>query len=164
MRRPARWIGTVCCLSGIVVVSAGLGCAEERVSKPATPPKSVSSDEFKVEEPNWMQAIPVPADVELERQIKEVQEALGAIYKEMVRRKEALKKEQDPAAKATLFDEFERLRKEREDLEKLLHDLVDEAKLSEQTEIDAALARARWLERQQEYQQQKEEIIRDRQP
>ena len=105
----------------------------------------------------------MPADPELEDQIVEVQKALKAIYQQMVRRKEALKKTQDPAAKATLFDEFERLRKEREDLEKLLHDLVDEAKLSEQTEIDAALARARWLERQQEYEQQKEELIRDRQ-
>ena len=132
----------------------------------AEPPSSTSqptSRDTEVEEPRWMEAMPVPADPELEEQIVEIQKALKAIYQQMVRRKEVLKKTQDPAAKATLYDEFERLRKEREDLEKLLHDLVDEAKLSEQTEIDAALARARWLERQQEYRDQKEEIIRDRQ-
>ena len=121
------------------------------------------SPEPEIEEPHWMEAIPAPADPELEEQIVEVQNALKAIYQQMVRRKETLKKTQDATAKATLYDELEQLRKEREDLEALLHDLVDEAKLSEQTAIDEALARARWLERQQEYQTQKEELIRDRQ-
>ena len=110
-----------------------------------------------------MQAIPVPADPELEHQIHEVQDGLRVIYQQMVRRKEALKKTQDPAAKAALYDEFERLRKDREELEALLHDLVDEAKLSQKTAIDEALARARWFERQQEYWEKKEELIRDRQ-
>lgn len=132
----------------------------------AEPPSGASQPtpkDVKVEEPRWMEALPVPADVELEEQIQEVQEALSAIYQQMVRRRDALKKTTDAATKASLYDEFERLRKEREDLEALLHDLVDEAKLSEQTAIDAALARARWLERQQEYHAQKEELIRDRQ-
>ena len=110
-----------------------------------------------------MEAMVIPADPELEQQIHEIQDALTAIYQQMVRRKEALKKTQDPATKATLYEEFERLRKDREDLEALLHDLVDEAKLSQRTAIDEALARARGFERQQEYQQQKEELIRDRQ-
>jgi len=122
----------------------------------------LSPEEREVVAPRWMEALPVPADPELEQQIVEVQDALKAIYREMVRRKDVLKKTQEPATKARLYDEFERLRKEREDLEALLHDLVDEAKLSEQTAIDEALARARWLERQQEYQAQKEELIRDR--
>ena len=116
-----------------------------------------------MDELRWIEALPIPADPELENQIKEVQDALSAIYQQMVRRKEALQKIQDPTAKAKLYEEFERLRKEREELEKLLHDLVDEAKLSEQTAIDEALARARSIERQQEYQAQKEELIRDRQ-
>jgi len=55
------------------------------------------------------------------------------------------------------------LRKEREDLEALLHDLVEEARASERTEIDEALARVRWLERQQEQWYKKEELLRDRQ-
>ena len=114
-------------------------------------------------EPSHMEAIVVPADPELERQIQEVQGALATIAQQMVRRSETLQKTQDAAAKASLYEEFELLRKDRDDLEALLHDLIDEAKLSQRTAIDEALARARWFERQQEYQQQKEEIIRDRQ-
>ena len=132
----------------------------------AEPPSATAQpapEDVAVEEPRWMEALPVPADPELEEQIVEVQKALKAIYQQMVRRKEVLKKTQDPGAKANLYNEIEQLRKEREDLEALLHDLVDEAKLSEQTAIDAALARARWFERQQEYEVQREELIRDRQ-
>jgi hypothetical protein len=120
------------------------------------------SAELEVEEP-WVELYPVPADPELEAQIKEVQEALGTVHKQMVRRKDALNKTQDPTTKAKLLEEFDRLRRERDDLEALLHDLVEEAKLSERTAIDEALARARWLERRQEYQEKKEETIRDRQ-
>ncbi len=121
-----------------------------------------SSSQDALEEP-WFAPIPTPADPELEQQIREVQDALTAIHKEMVRHKEALNKAEDAATKARLHDGLDALRSEREDLEALLHDLVDEAKLSERTVIDEALARAKWLERQQEYQQQKEEILRDRQ-
>ena len=77
---------------------------------------------------------------------------------------DALNKSQDPVAQTKLSEELNVLRTERQELETLLHALVDEAKMSEQTAIDEALARTRWLERQQEYQQQKEELIRDRQP
>ena len=111
-----------------------------------------------------MQAIPVPADPELEAQIVEIQDALSTIDKQIVRHKEALGKTQDSATKTSLYEQLELLRKERNDLEALLHDLVDEAKISEQTAMDEALAHARWLERQQEYQEKKEELIRDRQP
>ena len=140
-------------MAGLLVSAAAASLAGPLGAEPPT----------EVEEPRWMEAIPIPADPELEEQIVEIQDALKAIYTEMVRRKELLKKTQDATTKATLYDEFERLRKEREDLEKLLHDLVDEAKLSEQTAIDEALARARWLERQQERHTQREELIRDRQ-
>jgi hypothetical protein len=111
----------------------------------------------------WLEPIPVPADPELEAQIQEVQAALGAIHQQMVRRKETLQKTADAATKANLYDELERLRRERDDLEALLHDLVEEAKRSERTVIDEALARARWLERQDQYREQREELIRDRQ-
>ncbi|MDP3723743.1 MAG: hypothetical protein Q8R91_09655 [Candidatus Omnitrophota bacterium] len=112
---------------------------------------------------SWLEPIPIPADPELEEQIQEVQEALSTIHRQMVRRKEALHNTQDAATKASLYEEMERLRKEREDLEALLHDLVEEARISERTEIDEALARVRWLERQQEQWYQKEELLRDRQ-
>ena len=137
--------------------------AEDSSSNQNKQPTATSvPEEPKVEEPE-MEAIPVPADPELEHQIKEVQDGLQVIYQQMVRRKEALKKAQDPAVKTALYDEFDRLRKDREELEALLHDLVDEAKRSQRTAIDEALARARWFERQQEYWEKKEELIRDRQ-
>ena len=152
--------------AGFLAIGLGL-CSSARAAAQDsathdTPATQASSSHERREEP-WLAPLPVPADPELEQQIHEVQDALAAIDKEMVRRKEALNKTQDPATKATLHDEFDTLRKEREDLEALLHALADEAKLSEQTAIDEALARARWLERQQEYQQQREELIRDRQ-
>ena len=150
-------------MAGLLVSAAAASLAGPLGAEPPKGASQPTSTEIEVTEPRWMEPLPVPADAELEEQIQEVQEALGAIYQQMVRRRDALKKTTDAAIKAGLYDEFERLRKEREDLEKLLHDLVDEAKLSEQTAIDAALARARWFERQQEYQAQKEELIRDRQ-
>ena len=110
-----------------------------------------------------MKAIPVPTDPELEEQIQEVQNALSTIHQQIVRRKDTLGKAQDSATKTTLSDEIASLHKERDDLEALLHALVDEAKLSQQTAIDEALAHARWLERQQEDWQRKEEVTRDRQ-
>ena len=121
------------------------------------------SDSLDVQDPMMMEPLPVPADPELEALIEEVQDALGTIHQQMVRRKEAIHKSQDATAKTKLYEEFERLRKDREDLEAVLHDLVDEAKLSQRTAIDEALARARWFERQQENQAQREELIRDRQ-
>lgn len=111
----------------------------------------------------WMELIPIPTDPELEALMQEVQEALSTIHKQMVRRKEALHTTQDADAKTSLYEELGALRKEREDLEAILHDLVEEAKVSERTEIDEALAKARWLERQQEQWYQKEELLRDRQ-
>ena len=110
-----------------------------------------------------MEPLPVPFDPELEALIKEIQEALNTVHQQMVRRKELVKQTQDPAAKASLYDELERLRKERAELQGLLNKLVEEARISELTEIDEALARARWLERWEERWEKKEELIRDRQ-
>ena len=145
---------------GFVLGGSGLLLAEESSSKPSSQQLELKTPET---EKQWMQPIPVPADPELEEQIVEVQGALSTIDKQIVRHKEALGKAQDSATKTSLYEQLELLRKERNELEALLHDLVDEAKVSEQTAIDEALAHARWLERQQEYQEKKEELIRDRQ-
>jgi len=114
-------------------------------------------------EDSWLEPIPIPFDPELEQQIEEVQGALSAINKQIVRHKEQVNKEPDAAAKAKLYEKLETLRGEQEDLEALLHDLIGEAKASQRTAIDEALRRARWLERQQEYWEKKEELLRDRQ-
>ena len=146
--------------SGLVCSFGGPLFAKDPSSQ--SPSKNVGAEQLETGKP-WLKAIPVPADPELEVQIVEVQDALSTIDKQIVRYKDALGKTQDPATKTSLYEQLELLRKERRELEALLHDLVDEAKLSEQTAIDEALAHARWLERQQEYQEKKEELIRDRQ-
>ncbi len=124
----------------------------------------LSAQKPPAEEPaeSWLQPYPIPADPELEEQIVEIQQALSAINRELVRRNEAVEKTADAAEKTKLYDELGLLRKERRSLEGLLNDLVDEAKASERTEIDEALARVRWLELQQERWNQKEELTRDR--
>ena len=162
MKMRIQLIGLAGVLIGSSLLCGESLCAEESSATKTQPAKAPSPQTLELKEPK-MEAMPVPADPELEQQIQEVQDALSTIHKQMVRRKEAIQKTQDPAAKSTLYDEFERLRKDREELEALLHNLVDEAKLSEQTAIDEALAHARYLERQQEYHEKKEELIRDRQ-
>lgn len=156
MRQRSWLIGAG--ILGISFVSGGLFAQEE----PKEPAAEVVGETSAEDQP-WLKLIPVPADPELEEQIQEIQGALESIHKQMVRRKELLNTTLDSTAKATLYSELDMLRKERDDLEGLLHDLVEEAKLSERTAIDEALARARWLERQQESWEKKEELIRDRQ-
>lgn len=126
------------------------------------PPSSPSSHDATAEQP-WLEPMPVPADPELEEQIQELQQALTTFHQQTVRRKEALKQTTDSTQKAKLYEELEALRKERQELEALLHDLIEEAKISEQTAIDEALAHARWFERRREQLEQREELIRDRQ-
>lgn len=136
--------------------------AAPAASKDQHAPAAVQSPEETEHERWWLKPIPVPADLELEQQLTEIQQALQALHEQIVRRKQALNNTQEPTVKTTLYHEIELLRAERDKLEALLHDLVNEAKASEKTAIDEAIARARGLERQQEYWQRKEEATRDR--
>jgi hypothetical protein len=140
----------------VVCASGRLDANEPPAQATSTPPQ----DELTAP---WMEPIPVPSDPELEDQILEVQEAIGTLHQQIVRRKALLEREQESGAKAQLRDELKDLQEEREDLEAILDDLVEEARASQRTAIDEALARARSLERQQEYRTQQEELIRDRQ-
>jgi hypothetical protein len=145
-----------------------LGCrpliAEEpRRTAVSVSPSSKHSSQDATVKSSWVEPIPIPADPELEAQIKEIQKALIAIEQQMVRRKDAVEKAEDAAQKARWYDELELLRKERRALEALLNDLIEEAKASERTEIDEALARVRWLEQRQERWYEKEQLIRERQ-
>jgi len=110
----------------------------------------------------WFEPIPTPFDPELERQLEEVQSALVAIHKQIVRHKEHAKREGDPAEQARLQERLKALYEERDTLRAVLDDMIGEAKASQRTAIDEALRRARWLERQQESWQKKEELLRDR--
>ena len=114
-------------------------------------------------EASWLQPIPVPADPELEAQLYELQGALKAVHEQIVRRKRLVADAQDEAAKARLLGEIDSLRTERDEIEALLHQLVNEARASERTAIDEALANVRMLEWRREQLDRREEIIRDRQ-
>ena len=148
-------------LRGVVVLALGIGCGQAgEAQEPAQ--QSSPGESVELTEP-WLEPMPVPFDKELEEQIVEIQDALSEVHKQMVRRKAILERSPDAASKAALYDQLEALRKERNNLEALLQDLVEEARASEKTAIDEALARVRWLERRREQLEQREELIRDRQ-
>lgn len=145
-------------LAGLAFLRGPTAYSEEASSSQ----KPVPSADLEVPELR-IRVIPTPADPELEQVMQEVQDGLSTIHQQMVRHKEALKATSDPAEKARLYEEFESLRKERESFEAILHHLVDEARLSERTAIDEALARTRELERELERWERKADAIRDRQ-
>ncbi|MBI3615137.1 MAG: hypothetical protein HY211_01340 [Candidatus Omnitrophica bacterium] len=101
-------------------------------------------------------------DEPLKQQILKVNDALRQIYEQMVQKRKALNAVPNEAQKASLYAELDGLRKERDMLERLLHDLVEEARATEWTQIDAALKRAKAFERYQERAYQKEEVLRER--
>ena len=146
-----------------LLIVGGLLLFLPRVDAAESPAPADSTTQETQQTQSWLEPYPVPADPELEKQITELQEALGAINKELVRRKQAVQTAQEATVKAKLYEDIETLRKEQNALDALLRDLIDEARASEWTAIDEALARVRWLERKQEYHDRTEEILRDRQ-
>lgn len=102
-------------------------------------------------------------DQELQYQILKINDALEELHQKMAVRKKAIQIAPSDARKATLYAELDGLRKEHDMLERLLHDLVDEAQATEWTKVDEALKRVRDLERYQEKQQRREDVLRDRQ-
>ena len=147
---------------GVLAVALGLSLSGGIALYGASSSPQKPAEETESKEP-VLKSLPVPADPELERQIEEVQDALKTVYKQMVRRKETLQQTDDLAKKDLLHQELEVLQRDRKELEGLLRDLVEEAKVSQRTAIDEAIARARWWERQQERWDKQEELIRDRQ-
>ena len=110
------------------------------------------------------EALQVPTgDPVLQEQIVQVTNALEGIHQQMAQRRQAIQKETDEARKAALYAELDGLRKEHDMLERLLHELVDEAKATEWTKIDEALRKTRPQEQRQEERYRQEESIRDRQ-
>ncbi|MBI2870226.1 MAG: hypothetical protein HYY14_00785 [Candidatus Omnitrophica bacterium] len=134
-----------------------LGCA----SAPAQEDKSQVKDPFPLEEP-WVEALPVPYDPELEQQIQEVQESISTLHEQMVRRKAALEQALEPGEEGRIREELSQLKHERDALEKMLHNLVDEARASEWTKIDEALKRTRRLDILEDRKERKEEAVRDK--
>ena len=102
-------------------------------------------------------------DPELKEQILKINDVLEELHQQMADRKGAIQAVSSDAKKAALYVELDRLRKEHDMLERLLHELVEEAKATEWTTIDEALKRARAVERHQERAYQREENLRERQ-
>ncbi|MBI4227405.1 MAG: hypothetical protein HY600_03905 [Candidatus Omnitrophica bacterium] len=104
----------------------------------------------------------VTEDAVLKEQIAKVDEALATIHEQMAVRRQALQQAMTEGQKASLYAELDGLRKEHDLLERLLHELLDEARATEWTAIDAALARVKSYERVQERATRREEALRDR--
>lgn len=102
-------------------------------------------------------------DPVLKEQIVQVTGALQKIHQEMTRRRKGIEAEADPKKKAVLYADLDALRKEHDLIERLLHELVEEARATEWTKIDEALRRALAFERYQERAYRHEEVLRDRQ-
>lgn len=102
-------------------------------------------------------------DEVLKEQIHQVNDGLAELHEQLAARRKALQQETDPGKKSALYSELDGLRKEHDMLERLLHDLVEEARATEWTHIDEALRRIKPYERRQERGYEKEESLRDRQ-
>jgi len=101
-------------------------------------------------------------DPVLQEQILKIHQTLGVLHEQMTQRRRALQYTPDQMRQATLYAELDGLRREHDMLERLLHDLVEEAKATEWTTVDEALKRARSVERSQERAYQREEALRER--
>lgn len=109
------------------------------------------------------EALQVPTeDPVLKEQIEKVTKGLQDLHREMAMARQMIQQETSEKRKTALYAELDGLRKERDMLERLLHDLVEEATATEWTAIDEALRRAKSFERYQEKSYQKEENLRER--
>lgn len=111
------------------------------------------------------EALQVPTeDPVLKEQIAKIHAALQDLHIEMARlRKELQTPSLDDRRAGSLYGQLDGLRKEHDSLERLLHELVEEAQATEWTEIDEALKRVKQYEQTQERQYRQEEVLRDRQ-
>lgn len=131
----------------------------------AVPAQAVREANIAPEEPHsHPEALSVTTeDQELQEQILKINDALEDLHRQMAQRKKVLQATTSDAEKTTLYVALDGLRKERDMLERLLHDLVEEAQATEWTVVDEALKRARAAERPQERAVQREENLRERQ-
>lgn len=101
-------------------------------------------------------------DEDLKAQIFKVNDALENLHRQIAQQRKQIQAAATDAERARLYARLDALRKEHDMLERLLHELVDEATATEWTKVDQALKRVRELERYQEKQQRREDVLRDR--
>ena len=100
----------------------------------------------------------VEEDLVLRNQIDKVSGALQEVNQEMARARKANQKAPPDVPRAALLKELDRLRKERDDLESLLHQLVETG----QATGDETIKRVRRFERSQERLNKSQESLRER--
>lgn len=141
----------------LVCLSFVLGCTVGLLQ-----PAAAQDPPANEEEPHEHAVTVVTEDLVLSEQIASVTDALEKLHRQITQRKKALQAAATDLQKASLYAELDGLRKEHDMLERLLHELVEEATATEWTKVDEALRRVRGLERYQEKQQRREDVLRDR--
>lgn len=101
-------------------------------------------------------------DEDLKEQIFKINDALEDLHQKIAQQRKQIQAAGTDAQQAALYARLDGLRKEHDMLERLLHELVEEAQATEWTTVDEALRKARESERYQENQQRKEDVLRDR--
>ena len=102
-------------------------------------------------------------DAVLKEQITQIDQAAQNLHHQIAQLRATIQGTASEAQKAQLYAELDGMQKELRSLERLLHDLLDEAKATEWTTIDEALKQAKRFERMQERVYERQEVIRDRQ-
>ncbi len=101
-------------------------------------------------------------DVVLKEQITKIDVELGKLHEQTARIRKTIQQTTDQSQKTALYGQLDGLQNEQKSLERLLNELIGEAKATEWTKIDAALKRAKKSELYQEREYEREEAIRDR--
>lgn len=148
----ARWRRVVIVVTVLGSCFSGMpGLAEESLEDEARLRKAQEAAAVMTEDPV------------LKEQITKVAQALEQIHRQMAQRRQAIQRTNDEAQKSALYAELDGLRRERDLLERLVHELADEARATEWTAIDEALQRAKRFERAQDRSYKREEDLRERQ-
>ena len=150
--------GRIAMVAGMIL--SLLGWIPAYAARPAPQPKTTEEETMpRVHE----EALTVTTEDEvLKEQLLKVDGVLTELHQRIAQRRLELRGATDEARKAALYSELDGLRKEWNMLERLLHDLVEEAQATQWTAIDEALRRAKSFERYQERTYQREENIRER--
>ena len=149
MKQTALWWKLILAIP-VFLCSVSLATAET----PVTPSEEA--------QPHLDPATLATEDEVLREQIFKVNDALEDLHQQIAQQRRKIQAAGTDAERAGLYARLDALRKEHDMLERLLHDLVEEAKATEWTEVDEALRRVRGLERYQEKQQRREDVLRDR--
>ncbi len=99
---------------------------------------------------------------EVQDQIVKISDEVSKLHLEMAKLRSQTKAEKDPGKKGELNVQFEDTRKQRNSLQKLLDELVEEGHTTENTNVDKVLNQAKKFERTQDRESMQREAVSDR--